>query len=211
MKTSRSICSTPDGEAVATSRASTAWGSFVIDFHGVAGLIDTVLENAPERLESLLKILWSSNEQLEARVVLEIVVSCRDPLAPLASLCRDALKATVDFERLFNLSRWRNVATIRPSGHANALLNLCDAALKQPNPDTAKKRREHIRKIRPRVKVAAVREMNRRRADIERIGAAREATLPHLWTLLEAYVAKDTNHREPRQFGNCELPISVPL
>ncbi len=206
MKTAPSICSAPGGGAVATPRASTAWGSFVIDFQGVAGLIDTVLETAPERLESLLKILWSSNEWLEARVVLEIVLRCRDPLAPLNTLCRDALKATVDFETLCN--RRRDVANICPSGHgrANAILNLCDAALKQPSPDTAKERRERIRKIRPRVKVASVREMNRRRDDIERIRDMREATLPHLWALLEAYVSRDTNHRAAREF-----PVAIPL
>ncbi len=213
MKTARSICSALGDEAVTSSRASTAWGSFVIDFQGVAGLIDTVLGTAPERLESLLKILWSSNEQLEARVVLEIVVRCRDPLAPLKTLCRDGLQATAHFEKLCNQPKWRDVADICPPGYgrANAILNLCDAALKQPSPDTGKERRERIRRIRPRVKVAAVREMNRQRDEIERIRDMRAATLPHLWMLLEAYGAQDKNYRRPKELNSPAATVCIPL
>ncbi len=171
----------------------------MIDFEGVAGLIDTVLGAAPEHLPNLLGVLWSSDETLEARVILEIVVRCRDPLAPLATLCRDALKAASDLEAILRRPNRKDVAGVCHSGHANAILNLCDVALAQPNPHKTK-RRERIRRIRPGVKVVAVAEMNERQDDIERIQVAREVALPNLWTVLETYLTMDKKRRaSPRK------------
>lgn len=168
----------------------------MIDFEGVAGLIDTVLGADPDRLHGLLGVLWSSDEMLEARVILEMVVRCRDPLAPLATLCRDALKAASDLEVILRRPSRQDVANICQSGRANAILNLCDAALAQPNPHKAQ-RRERIRRIRPGAKVAAVAEMSARQDDIERIQAAREVALPNLWKVLETYLTMDQKRRGP--------------
>lgn len=168
---------------------SPALGSSIIDFQGVAGLIDAVLAAAPERLPTLLGVLSSSSERLEAQVVLDIVVRCRDPLAPLETLCRDSLKAAADLDAILNPRRGKNVADVCPPGRANAILNLCDAALRDAGPHTGK-RRKRIRVIRPEVKVAAVQEMNYRQEDIERISQARDGQLPHLWLLLGRYLVR---------------------
>ncbi|MCP3956721.1 MAG: hypothetical protein GY719_02595 [bacterium] len=90
-----------------------------IDFQGVAGLIDAVAGAAPERLGKLLAALLSSQERLEARVVVELTLRCQDPLAPLATLCRDALQAAA----MEMTSRRQEIERIR---------SMRDAAL--PNP-----------------------------------------------------------------------------
>ena len=161
----------------------------VVDFQGVAGLIDSVLGANPRQLENLLRVLSSSAQRLEARVILELVVRCRDPLAPLVTLCRDALKTAADLDIILTPSQRRGVSEICPPGHANAILNLCDTALRRPNPHSAK-RRERIRRIRPQVKVAAVAELSSRRDDIERIQEVRDSELPDLWCVFETYLAK---------------------
>ncbi len=164
----------------------------VFDFHGIAGLIDSVLGFAPDRLEVLLRALRSSNERLEARVVLEIVVHCRDPLAPLETLCRDGLHTAADLDRLLHLST-SDLSGCRELRHANAILNLCDAILRQANPYT-RRRRQAIRRIRPRVEVAAAAETTSRQQEIERIEVARQAALPHLWETFESFVARNRRY-----------------
>lgn len=168
--------------------------SSVIDFHGIAGLIDTVLEAAPERFPTLLRVLWSSREWLEARVVIDLVARCRDPLAPLRSLCQDALTAASDLDALLHRSPSKD--GIRSDGHAVAILNLCDAALTNSR---SAARRDRVRQLRPAVKVAAVAELTRRHADIERIKAARDGAIPNLWTELETYVTLDKERRGSRR------------
>ncbi len=164
--------------------------SACVDFHGVAELIDTVVGVAPRRLGRLLHVLWSSDEHLEARVVVEIVLRCRDPLAPLSTLCRDALETARDLDRLLKARPWHRAEEVCRSVRASALLNLCDAILAEPTPYNGK-RRGRIREIRPRVKVAAAGELNGRRAEIERIRETRDAALPNLWSLFATYLAKD--------------------
>ncbi len=145
---------------------------------------------APRRLGKLLHVLWSSDERLEARVVVEVVLRCRDPLAPLSTLCRDALKTARDLDALLKARPWQKVEEVCRFVRASALLNLCDAILTEPTPYNAK-RRGQIREIRSRVKVAAAGELNSRQAEIERIRAMREAVLPNLWVLLATYLVKD--------------------
>ncbi|MCP3964534.1 MAG: hypothetical protein GY719_42440 [bacterium] len=160
-----------------------------IDFHGVAGLIDTVAGAAPERLGKLLHLLSSSQEQLEARVVVELALRCRDPLSPLATLCRDALETAADLDTLLNAEPWRHVQEVCRHPRAGALLNLCEAALASPTPYN-ERRLKRIREIRPRVRRAAAAEMISRRQEIERVRGMRSAVLPDLWVLLGGFVEK---------------------
>lgn len=160
----------------------------VVDFQGIAGLIDTVLGAAPARLATLLRVLSSANDRLEARVVVEVVVRCRDPLAPLNTLCRDALKTAADLDILLRLPKWHKLEEVIRFGRANAILNLCDMTLKEAKPHTAA-RRAQISEIRPRVKVAAVKELEHQRETIERIRSTRQAVFPDLFDILETFIA----------------------
>ena len=172
-------------------------------------MIDAVLGAAPERLDTLLRALWSSNERLEARVVVELAWRCRDPLAPLSSLCRDALKAAADLDTLLRLPEWRKLEEVCRFGHANAILNLCDVTLSRANPNTAE-RRKRLREIRPRVKVAAVAEMNSQHERIERLRNARRAALPSLWEFLETYVSRSWSRRgSPETTSPNQAPLSI--
>ena len=171
----------------------------VVDFQGIAGLIDTVLGAAPERLDTLLRALATSNERLEARVVVELVLRARDPLAPLATLCRDALKAAADLDLLLTRQGWQRLEEVCSHGRATAILNLCDVTIAQANPH-GQKRRERIQEIRPRVRLAAVAELKGRRNKIDQVRRMREAALPNLWKLIEAYVAKMRGTSDARRW-----------
>ena len=166
----------------------------VVDFQGIAHLIDTVLGAEPECLPTLLRVLATSNDRLEMFVVIDIVLRCRDPLAPLSTLCHDALKAAADLDVLLTQSNWEKIDDVCKGGRANAILNLCDVTLKNANPNTTRRRRR-IRTIRPKVKVCAVAETNAKRGEIERLKTTRDARLPDLWELLETSVSKDEKHR----------------
>lgn len=161
-----------------------------VDFGGVASLIDTVAGAAPERLGLLLKVLSTSAERLEARVVVELTTQCRDPLAPLATLCQDALKTSTDLDALLKASHWTRVQDVCVAPRAQALLNLCDAALANDSPHH-RSRRQLIRTIRPRVRLAAVDERERFGDQIAHQIRQREAMLPALWELLESFIAND--------------------
>ena len=173
-----------------------------VDFGGVAGLIDTVAGTAPQRLSLLLNVLSSSSERLETRVVVELALQCRDPLAPLQTLCRDALKTSAVLDALLRAPTWRRVEDVCPSARAHALLNLCDATLENGSPHHFR-RRQQVRTIRPRVRLAAVEERNRLGEKIEQQIRQRQAALPSLWELLESFIASDR-----RSVGAMPIPVA---
>ncbi len=174
----------------------------VLDFQGVARVIDAVLEAAPERLPLLLETLKSSCACLEARAVLDLVVSCRDPLAPLRSLCRDALQAAADLDAMLKITTLKGFLTMSPPRRANAILNLCEATLSQVDLEGIE-RRLGIRRVRPSVKEAAVVEMDRRQDEIERIRESRQAVLPNLWEILEAHLSKERSLEKALLWRRC--------
>ncbi len=169
-------------------RDQTSLPTGVIDFQGVAGLIDTVAGADPGRLRLLFQVLRSSDECLEARVVVDLALRCRDPLAPLATLCRDALKAASDFDLLLRSAPWSSVRERCPGARATALLNLCDGILAAANP-RKRKRRLRCRQVRPRLKIAAVEEQDARAEAIERVEAQRLVQCPDYWQLLRVFLA----------------------
>lgn len=160
-----------------------------MDFQGITRLIDVVLAAEPSCLPTLLRVLSTSDDRFELFVVLDIVVRCRDPLAPLSTLCRDAMKAAADLDLLLRRSNWERIEEICALPRANAILNLCDAGLQQANPHS-ERRRKCLRIVRPRLKVCAVEELNARGSEIERVRESREAVLPDLWTLLKTHIPK---------------------
>lgn len=162
----------------------------LVDFQGVADLIDTIIGAAPQRLQTLLNVLSSSNERLEARVVIELVLRCNDPLAPSSTLCKDALKAAADLDILLNRPSWRRLEEVLRRPRAVALLHLCDAAIDEVTPYSAP-RRAKISEIRPRVAFAALVEEERRGEEIQSISLMRSAAVPNVWDLLEQYVETD--------------------
>ena len=133
-----------------------------IDFHGIATLIDAVAGVEPQHLSALLEVLATSSRRLEARIVAKLAVRCRDPLAPLGTLCRDALQAAADLKLLERSSDWQSVHQVCPDARAGALLNLCDAALANDlhtlGIAAGGDRRRRCRAIRPRLKLAAAEE-----------------------------------------------------
>ncbi len=159
----------------------------VIDFQGVAGLIDAVAGADPGRLGLLLRVLRTSDERLEARIVVELALRCRDPLAPFDTLCRDALAAASDFSRLLRTDTWRSVRNLCPNARATALLNLCDETLANAHP-LKKRRRQRCREIRPRLKLAAIEEQRTRAEALEEIEAQRTARCPDYWRLLRSFL-----------------------
>ncbi len=165
----------------------------IIDFRGVAGLIDTVASADPGHLKLLLQVLRTSEECLEARVVVELALRCRDPLAPLATLCRDALQTAADFNLLLRSSGWTSVWEVCPNARATALLNLCDETLAETRP-RARDRRRRCGKIRSRLVSAASEEQGAQRDAFGRIEAQRDAWCPnyrHLFRLFLASVSSD--------------------
>lgn len=178
-------------------KASTAseaeWMPFsVIDFQGTAAIIDTVAGANLSLLKRLFQLLWSSDERLEARVVIELTLQCRDPLAPLSSTCQDALQTASDLELLLRTPDWEEVRTICPNARATALLNLCDQALsKEGLDDHQRERRRRCRDVRPRLKAAVDEESVSASAAIERIAAERQAQCPEYWELLRSYLVQD--------------------
>ena len=130
-------------------------------------------------------------------MVTELVLRARDPLAPLESMCRDALKAAADLERLLEKDDWQRVDEVCPHVRANAVLHLCDEVLSCPvsaSPATERcgvvRRgglRSRIKKcqaIRTRVKVAADEELVTEIEVIEQIVKMQEARCPDRWEVL---------------------------
>ncbi len=154
----------------------------------VAAVIDTVLAMDPRSLETHLEMLQTSDDRLAAWVVVDLAVHCRDPLAPLATLCRDALRAADDLDHLLHRPRCYDIEAVCRAGRANAIFNLTEATRKQVDPQGAC--RERIRRIHPRLKIAAVTESFRHEAEIGRIRAARQAAQPDLWRLLADAAAR---------------------
>ena len=182
---------------------STVWsnsgtGSILacIDFHGIAALIDTVAEAGPRHLSTLLQVLAASAQRLEARVVVELAVRCRDPLAPLGSRCRDALKAAADLELLESSPQWHSLRQMCPEARAGALLNLCDATLANKLP-YSQARQRRCWAIRPRLKLAAIEESNARAGEILHLADQRKQRCPEYWQLLETFSARALRVSEP--------------
>ncbi len=155
---------------------------YVICAPSTAARIDTVLATAPGRLEAFLRRLQMSDERLAAWMMVDLALCCRDPLAPLATLCRDAVRAADDLDLLLHRPRRCDIEGICRAGHANAIFNLTEAARKVVDPHGAC--RERIRQLYPRLKIAAVTESFRCEVEIERIRTARQAALPNLWQVL---------------------------
>ncbi len=151
-----------------------------VDFQGVAELIDKTLGLAQESRETLLRVLLSSDECLEARVVLDLVIRCHDPLSPPGQLCRNALKSASDLDDVL-----RDPSIDLENIHACALLNLVDALLGK---GANENRRKQARMIRPTVKVAAIAELTKRRDEVSRMEFLFEHSVPGLWALLEEFV-----------------------
>lgn len=177
-------------ELIVLGECSTPY-SGVIDFQGVAELIDAVAGANPKQLSRLLQVLFSSDDRLEARVVIELALRCRDPLAPLESVCRDALNAASDLDRLLRADGWQRVDEVCPNARANALLNLCDEVLSAARREYKRNRRQRCRAIRPRVKVAAVEESNAASETIEHMAAMRKVRCPDFWELFRQYLVRD--------------------
>ena len=163
----------------------------VIDFHGIAELIDAVAGAKPQLLSRLFQVLFSSDDRLEARVVIELALRCHDPLAPLESTCRDALRTATDLDRLLQVDGWHRIEEVCPNARANALLHLCDEVLSAVENEYKKTRRRRCRAIRPRVKVAAVEESNAHAETIEHLAAMRKAQCPDVWELFRGYLVED--------------------
>jgi hypothetical protein len=163
-----------------------AGGSVVcLDFQSLAGLIDAVAAAEPVRLATLLPIIWETSYKMEARTVLQAAVACRDPLADLGTICRDALRTLTDLEKLARARQWRNLAGI--VGHTDpracALLNACDheiARLTGPKQDC-------LKGIRPQLEVAAQAERKARGQEIRAIAGLRQARCPGIWELYETW------------------------
>ena len=160
----------------------------VIDLEGVARLIDTVASSDARALPTLLRALSTSDECLEARVILEIAVRCHDPLAPLSTLCRDGLSTVADFHLLLRSEGWQSVRQLCPNARAVALLNLCDEALDSTHP-AKKRRRARLRIIRPRLRVAAIEERRAEARNLLAIQAERAERCPNYWQLLQAFLS----------------------
>lgn len=122
--------------------------------------------------------------------MIELVLKVHDPLARPQTLCRDALRVAADLEILLNRPRWQGIEDVVRRPRAWALLNLCAAVLDNETP-FGEDRRRRIREIKPRVKLAAVAERDRRGSEIEQATKMREAAVPNLWNLLERYVNND--------------------
>ena len=174
-----------------------------VDFYGIASLIDTVAGSAPKRLATLLNVLSSSSERLEARVVVELALQCRDPLSSLSRFCRDALKTATDLDALVKIPQWLTIEDVCHEPRAQALLNLCEAALANDSPHH-RLRRQQIRRIRPRIKAAASEERTRLGEQIRRHRRLQLAAAPHFWQLLETFV---TNDRKADRAADVSLPI----
>ncbi len=68
-----------------------------VDFQRIAELIDRTLGVAHGSLETLFRVVLSSHECLEVRVVLDLVLRCRDPESDkhgAEKLARDLLGLT---------------------------------------------------------------------------------------------------------------------
>lgn len=171
----------------------------MIDFQGVAQLIDTVSGAKPQLLGSLFQVLFSSlDHRLETRVVIELVLRCRDPLAPMDSLCRDGLKAAADFDRLLRTDEWDRVDEVCTDVRANALLHLCDEVLQHgdtpvssPAAAGCRNRVHPCKQIRPKLKLAAVHENNTKGELMEHLAALREVRCPELWELFREFLVMD--------------------
>ncbi len=178
-----------DSKAQPRPESESTTSSSIIDFEGVAALIDAVAAADPGRLPTLFRVLRSSDECLEARVVVEVTLRCRDPLAPLATLCRDAPQASFDFNRLLKSEAWLDVRQLCPDARAAALLNLCNEVLAEANP-LKENRRRRCREIRPRLKLAAMEERSDRAEALERVITTRAVQCPSYWRLLRTFLAR---------------------
>ncbi len=170
------------------TRASEPTHWTVVDFDAVAALIDAVAAADPRSLPALLQVLRSSDERLEARVVVDVALRCRDPLAPLGTLCRDALRSTADFDLLLRSRGWHRVRELCPRARATALLHLCDEILADSHP-VRQKRRDRCRQIRPRLAAASIAERAQRFLELERLEAAHAAHCPGYWRILRSFLA----------------------
>ena len=174
-------------------------GAGAIHFRSVAGLIDAVAGVAPKQLQTLLRVLSRSNYRLEARVVVELAMRCRDPLAELSSVCRDALLAASDLEMLLRTYKWHDVVAVCPHARAQALLRLCDEALSEADNPYSAKRRRRCNEIRPRLKQAARAERRKAGALIGRIAAHRDTVCPGYWEVLRAFLVR---YRRSQRVGS---------
>ena len=147
-----------NGEKCGVGISSRIADGLIIDFQGIAKLIDTVSLHS-ETLKTLFRVLLSSHERLEARVVVELALWCRDPLAPLSSVCQDALQTSSDLERLLQADDWQEVKEVCPNARAVALLNMCEEILDATEGKVQKRlKRRACQRIMSRLKVAAVQE-----------------------------------------------------
>ncbi len=74
-----------------------------VDFQGIAQRIDATLGNAPECLETLLRVLSSSCEWLEARVVVllgfGVAIHCHGRHTSVEVLLQEQLTSNLSFRR----------------------------------------------------------------------------------------------------------------
>jgi hypothetical protein len=161
-----------------------AGGSVVcLDFQSVAGLIDAVAGAEPVRLETLLGIIHETSYRMEARIVLQAAVACRDPLAHPGSICKDALQTIADLEKLARARHWPSLERVvgRFDPRACALLNACDHELAR----LTGPKQERLKAIRPRLEQAAALETTRQGAEMRAIAALRHARCRNIWQLYE--------------------------
>ncbi len=176
----------PGSTDTAVSCEGPAVGTVVpLDFESVAGLIDAVAGHNPERLSTLLTILWDGRFKAEARRVLEAAVTCRDPLSDLGTICKDALKTLADLEKLARARHWGSLVSV--AGHQDprpcALLNACDHQIAR----LAEAKQLPYKAIRPLLDAAAQSERTTRGKEIRAFAGLRHARCPRIWQLYEKW------------------------
>ncbi len=157
-----------------------------IDFGAIARLIDGVASRSPEELGMLLEVLWRSNERETARAVLLIAGQAEDPLSELGEVCQDGLRTAAALEKLCNAEAWENPATIVEKPRVTALYRLLSARL-QDKEELAEGVARRYRQIKARLWQHAEIEARQRADQIDKLAAIRDAQVPDLWAIYEAF------------------------
>lgn len=192
-----------------------AGGSIICpDVPGIAGLLDTVAGSVPERLTSLLEVLWTSDMRTEAWVVVLLASQCRDPLSSLAECCRQSLKTASDLDRLASATHWQKPSAVCIQPRANALLNLCRGRLQ--NRDGSKSPKlEHYRAMVPRLEAAAELEYDKHRSEIKRLAIIGARAIPDLLSVYSKYASRnlmgtqdhDNTMTEKQEWQGSRVPL----
>ncbi len=157
------------------------------NYEEVAGLVDVVADVEPKMLKTLLWVLGESRK-LETQMVLQLAISCRDPLSRLGTICKDALQTRADLDRLVKDQQWSDLgkAIKHPDVRACALLNVCEGEIARLRGKT----QARYRAIQPRLVEAAAAERIKRGDEIRMLAALRDALFPRIWETFEHWLDK---------------------